>query len=91
MHDAMRRREVHREETPMIERDALLSRDVLYHRDSHNHRYTSLQPRNYYGPNAGYSVILLHYTRLSISEKRCRSNAKCKLHYLLTQMGSGMH
>jgi hypothetical protein len=39
-----------REETPTIERDAHLSRDVLYHRDSHNHRYTSLQPRNYYGP-----------------------------------------
>ncbi|KAG2744018.1 hypothetical protein P692DRAFT_20745899 [Suillus brevipes Sb2] len=33
-----------------LPRDAHLSRDVLYHRDSHNHRYTSLQPRNYYGP-----------------------------------------
>lgn len=52
MHDAMHRREVYlRDETPMIEHDALHSRDVFYHRDSHNHRYASLQPRDYYGPN----------------------------------------
>ncbi|KAG1784602.1 uncharacterized protein HD556DRAFT_1427050 [Suillus plorans] len=48
----MHRREVYlRDETPMIEHDALHSRDVFYHRDSHNHRYASLQPRDYYGPN----------------------------------------
>ncbi|KAG2094827.1 uncharacterized protein F5147DRAFT_778854 [Suillus discolor] len=52
MHDAMHHHEVHlREESPMIEHDTLHSCDVFYHRDSHNHRYASLQPRDYYGPN----------------------------------------
>ncbi|KAG1864822.1 hypothetical protein F4604DRAFT_1905288 [Suillus subluteus] len=41
-------REVHhpREDTPVIERDALHPHDAFYHP-----RYTSLQPRDHYGPN----------------------------------------
>ncbi|KAG1881253.1 hypothetical protein F4604DRAFT_1678839 [Suillus subluteus] len=48
MYDAMRRREVHhpREDTPVIERDALHPHDAFYHPC-----YTSLQPHNHYGPN----------------------------------------
>ncbi|KAG1897302.1 uncharacterized protein F5891DRAFT_1192000 [Suillus fuscotomentosus] len=53
MHEAVHRREVHhlREDSPIIERDALHPRDAFYHHDLRNPRYPSLQPHDRYGSN----------------------------------------